>query len=44
MPANAPGTVPGTNQALYECLLIISLLLLAYTSTHIIYEIEMDYV
>lgn len=44
MHVNSSGILPGTNQALYECLQIISLLLLAYISTHIISEVEMDYV
>lgn len=44
MHVNSSSILPGTHQALYECLLIISLLLLAYISTHIISEIEMDYV
>lgn len=44
MHVNSSGILPGTNQALYECLQIISLLLLAYISTYIICEVEMDYV
>lgn len=43
MHVNSSGILPGTHQALYECLLIISLLLLAYICKHIISEIEMDY-